>query len=86
MPSLHTAAEYLELSQYLKSTALKTEELSECKARETSVSECQGPQFVVEFSGSKGRLLYKTTHKDRQTNNTDINEPDHFRTNTMKER
>ena len=76
MPSLHTAGEYLELSQYLKSTALKTEELSEC----------QGPQFVVEFSGSKGRLLYKTTHKDRQTNNTDINEPDHFRTNAMKER
>ena len=26
-------------------------------------NECQGPQFVIEFSGSKGQLLHKTTHK-----------------------
>jgi len=56
-------------------------------------NECQGPQFVMEFSGSEGRLIYKTTHKYRQTRtadkcgqknireaNMDINERDHFRT------
>ena len=77
---------------YLYWWRLKTEELSAWKPRETSV----GPQVVIEFSGSKGRLLYKTTQKHRQTSkadkyeqtgnrraNMDINGPDHFRTTSV---
>ena len=60
---------------------------------ESTRNECQGPQFVTKFSGSKGRLLYKTACKHRQTStvdehgqtgnrraNMDINGLNHFRT------
>ena len=51
-----------------------------------------GPGIVIEFSGSKGLLFYKTTQKHRQTKNADKYEqtsnqkartdikPDRFRT------
>jgi hypothetical protein len=41
------------------------------KLVEGTRKECQGPQFVMEFSGSEGRLIYKTTHKYRQTRTAD---------------